>query len=132
MADTFPPIGLLRWAVNIYQRIQAPDTDVGITETDVSVFYCAASIEPIGRSIRYLGIAADADLFRATHFIVTEWHPYSDVTYEITRLLNTPDGQTRLETFTVLAVEEIGELQFTKYDCVLLTTVWTPGLPNAN
>jgi hypothetical protein len=129
--ERLPPSGTFCWPVNIFQRVQTPNASVGIAEALVNVITCAAAIIPIGRMARYTGIIADDNLFRATHEIWVEWVPYGDVTYEITRLLNTPDCQTRLETFTVLGGEEVGDmLWFTRFDVILFSTTWSPGLSN--
>jgi head-tail adaptor len=121
MADE-PTIKDLRWRVTLAQRVQSPDSTVGINETWVGQIDLWASIKSVG-ALTFWGITSAAQAERpVTHTIILRWIGYIDNTYAILRKTQFPAiGQpSRVEVFRIRRVTEwAGRKRWTVLDTEL-------------
>jgi hypothetical protein len=121
-------IGALRWPIRLYQRVDATDTatptSTGLVESQIDSIETMADVQPVGPLIYFGSINAEEGM-KVTHRVFIRWLPLVDINYAIDRVLTTPDGQTRTETFRVWRIMEIeGKQRFNQFDCQLQTTVY--------
>lgn len=121
MVDPDPtrvPIGALRWAVTIAQRVQtASTTTTGITEGYTAIAYVRADIQPIGAMTFYAGEQVDTPV---THRVRLRWLDWLDTTYVLQRQMHRLDGSVRTELFRIRRVKEVdGRRRFIELECEL-------------
>lgn len=122
MNEKNPTVGSLRWPITIYKRVDTPDPATsGMKETLELIAETVADIQPTGPIAYFGSINADYDK-PVTHRIYTRWlTPFDanfDLTYQINRTLNTPDGRVRTEVYRVWRwMEMFGKLRFIQWDC---------------